>query len=78
MHIQPLIDTQPGEKGRSPLPFLKIKKVSWFWKKGPDCVNFWVKFSIQNVVLSKRKNCKMFSCSISFSSVFDKTFIQVS
>ena len=69
-----------GEGGRPP-PALswKVKKVLWFWKKGPDCVHLWVKFSIQNVVLtvSRRKKSQTFPCEAFFCSVFDKILIQV-
>ena len=50
-------------------PFLKIEKNALILgKKGPDCVHFWVKFSIQNVILriSKRKKSKMFLCFFVF------------
>ena len=40
-----------GEDGGLPCPFLNIKKVPRFWKKGPDSVLLSVKFSIQNIVL---------------------------
>ena len=52
-----------GGSGRLPLIFLKIEKMCPdFWKKGPDCVHLWIKFSIQNVVLraSRRKSTKLF------------------
>ena len=58
-----LTDIQLGEGRRPPLLFFEIwKKCPDFGKKGPDCVNLWVKFSIQNIVLrvSARKNSKMF------------------
>ena len=50
-----------------------------FWKKAPDCVHLSVKFSIQNVALraSWRKISKIFPCRTSFSSVFDKIFIEM-
>ena len=69
-----------GERGGLPSPFFENrKKCPDFWKKGPDCVYLWVKFSIQNVVLrvSRRKNSKMFPCGASFSGVFDEIFIEV-
>ena len=40
-----------GEGGGQPYPFLGIKKMPWFWKKGPDFVHPKVKFIIQNIVL---------------------------
>ena len=67
--------------GSLPCPFLKIKK-KWpdFWKKGPDCVHPYVKFTVQNVVLtvSKRKNFKVLPCEAFFSGIFDKMFLGVS
>ena len=66
MHIQSHSQVlDQGEKGRPPLLFLKIQK-------SPDCVLFWIKFFIQNVVLgvSRRKNFKMFPCGVSFSCAF--------
>ena len=54
-----------GEQGvRSLLPFFdNQKKCPEFGKKVPDSVLFWVKFSIQNVVLreSRRKYSKIFA-----------------
>ena len=65
---------QLGEKGGRPALtlFWKSKKVSWFWKKDPNCVHLWAEFSIQNVVLrsSRRKSSKMFPCSALFTCVF--------
>ena len=65
-----------GQEGRPLLHYLKTKKCPDFGKKGPDSINHWVKFSIQNVVLrvSRRKNSKMFLCGNCFSCVFDKMF----
>ena len=40
-----------GEGGSQPYPFWEIKKMPWFWKKGPDFVHPEVKFIIQNIVL---------------------------
>ena len=40
-----------GEGRGQPYPFLEIKKMPWFWKKGPDFVHPEVKFIIQNIVL---------------------------
>ena len=76
MHIQPHSQARNyGEEGRPPLPFLRMGK-STFGKKGPDC--YWVKFSIQNIVLrvSRRKNLEMFPCGASFSCVFGGMFIE--
>ena len=61
--------------GRLPLLFFENqKKVPWFEKKDPDSVQFWVKFSIRNVVLrvSRGKNSKLFSCRVFFSSILTK------
>ena len=46
----------------SPLFFKNRKKCHGFWKKSPDNVQLWVKFSIQNVVLriSTKKTPKCF------------------
>ena len=59
--------------------FENRKKCPDFGKKGPDCVQFWVKFSIQNVVLrlSTGKISKMFFCMASYSCVFNEMFIVV-
>ena len=47
-----LTDTQLGQRGEaSPGLFENQKKCLDFGKKGPDCVHFWIKFSIQNAVL---------------------------
>ena len=55
------------ERETSPALFKIEKKCPDFEKKGPDCVHFWVKFPIQNVVLKSRKNIsKMFLCRASF------------
>ena len=35
-------------------------KVPWFWKKGPDCVHLWAKFSIQNIVYLGEQTPKYF------------------
>ena len=40
-----------GEGESQPYPFWEIKKMPWFWKKGPDFVHPEVKFIIQNIVL---------------------------
>ena len=62
------------EEGRPTLLFLKIRKVSWIYKNGPGCVHFWVKFSVQNVVLrvSTRKNTKIFLCRVFFPDFLTK------
>ena len=68
-----LTGVQLGRKGEvSPALFENRKKC-------PDCVHHWVKFSTQNVVLivSRRKNVKMFSCGDSFIFCFDEMFIKV-
>ena len=61
--------------GRLPLLFFENqKKVPWFEKKDPDSVQFWVKFSIRNVVLrvSRGKNSKRFSYRVFFSCILTK------
>ena len=73
---------QEGTKGL-PSPFWKLKKRAMgLEKKGPDCVHFWVKFSIQNVVLRlcRGKTPKCFSARHFFLvfSFFDEIFIEVS
>ena len=69
-----------GERGGGlPCLFLKIEKSALILgKKGPDSVYFWVKYSIQNVVLrvSRRKSPK-FSLRGPFSCVFEKLFIEM-
>ena len=39
------------ERRDLPCPFWKSKKCPGFWKRDPDYVQLWVKFSIQNIVL---------------------------
>ena len=55
------------------------KKCPDFKKKGSDWVHPYVKFTTQNVVLivSKRKNFKIFLCGGFFSRIFDEIFIEV-
>ena len=56
------------------LPALsEIEKKSWFGKKKALIAHLWVKFAIENVVLSvsSRKNTKMVPCGASFSCIFD-------
>ena len=63
----------PG--GRPPLPlFENRKKYPDFGKEGPDCIHYYVKFSIQNVVLtvSRRKNSENFPCGAFFSCALTK------
>ena len=75
-----LTDTQLGGRGRPPLAFFENrKKCPDLGKKGPDCIDLWVKFSIQNVVLriSRTKNSKMLPCGTFFSCVFGEMFIEV-
>ena len=57
VYIATLTGMQLGIKVQCPFP--KIEKKPWFWKKYPDRVHLWVKFSIQNVILrvSRRKKC---------------------
>ena len=72
-----------GREGGLPCPILKIEKiVSWFCKEYPDCVHFWVKCSILNVVLrvSRRKNFQIFPCGTFFfwcfyQNVYESTLI---
>ena len=76
----PLTGAQLGWRGEVyPALSENRKKGLDFWKKGLNCNHLWVNFSIQNVALrvSRRKNCKMFSCGASFSGVSDKIFLVV-
>ena len=76
MDIDPYISdthwraTREGEWGGPPGLFENRKKCPNFEEKGPDCVNLWIKYSTQNVVLivSRRKNSKMFPCGAVFTS----------
>ena len=43
--------TRGNEGEANPSISLEIKKMPWFWKKGPDFVRSEVKFIIQNIVL---------------------------
>ena len=56
-----------GANGR--LPLESPKKCPDFWKKGPDGVHLWIKFTIQNVFLtvSRRKISKFFPYGIEVS-----------
>ena len=81
MHIQPHSHARNKVgKGRSPLPFFENrKKYPDFGKQGPDCVDLWVKFSIQNLVLRvfrRKKTPKCFPAE-PFFLVFDEIFIEV-
>ena len=78
MHIQPYCEQLERKVETSPAILENRKNFSDFGKEGPDFVYAWVKFSIQNVVLtvSTRKNSKMFSCGASFSCIFDEMFIE--
>ena len=66
---------------RSPLPsFWNQKKCPDFVKKeDSNCVHPWVKFSIQNEVLSisRRKSSKIFPHGTFFYCIFGKRFIEV-
>ena len=66
-----IIDVQLGNgvENASLALFWKSKKLYWFW----------IKFSIQNVVLlpSRRKSSEMFPCGVFFCCVFDDMFIEV-
>ena len=48
-------------------------------KNGLDCVQLWIKCSIQNLVLiaSRRENSNMLPCGDFFSCVFDEMFIEM-
>ena len=80
MHIQPHSHgCNQGGEGRPPLLSLKTaRKCPNFGKKGPNCVNLWVKSSIQNVVLGvcRRKKLQdvslqgLFFCSPSWPEKF--------
>ena len=52
---------------RPPCVFLNIEKIVLIWKKVPDYVDLWVKFSIQKGVLrlSRKKN-QIFPCGFFF------------
>ena len=56
----------------SPTHFWKSKKVSWFWKKGPDCIHLYPVLRV-----SRRKNSKIFSCGAFSSRILDEMFIEV-
>ena len=60
--------------------FFKIeKKVLIFGRKPLILTTFELNLLIQNIVLgvSRKQNCKMFPCGISFSGVLDEVFIKV-
>ena len=71
--------TTKDERGASPALFENQKKCPDFGKKSPDCVCFWLKFPIQNIVLrvSRRKNSNIFLFGTLFSWFFDVIFIKV-
>ena len=86
MHIQPQSQVRSYGRGEAPTALFEIeksvlvmgKKVLVLGRKVlVGCVHFWVKFSIQNVVLrvSSRKISEMFPCRASFSCAFDEMFI---
>ena len=86
MHIQPQSQVRSYERGEAPTALFEIeksvlvmgRKVLVLGRKVlVGCVHFWVKFSIQNVVLrvSSRKISEMFPCRASFSCAFDEMFI---
>ena len=71
---------EPRMKEVTPVLFLKSKKVPRFCKKKDcNCVHPWVKFSIQNEVLSisRRKSSKIFPHGTFFYCIFGKRFIEV-
>ena len=62
---------QLGEEGKPPLPFFENRRKCLEFglkKKSRDCVHLWVKFSIQNIVLTvpRRKNSQIFPCEVFF------------
>ena len=75
-YLATLTGAQLGKMGWTLLLFFFFenwKKCSNFGReKSPDCVHFWIKFSIQNVVLrtSWRMIYKMFLCRVIFSCFF--------
>ena len=86
MHIQPQSQVRSYGRGEAPTVLFEIeksvlvmgRKVLVLGRKVlVGCVHFWVKFSIQNVVLrvSSRKISEMFPCRASFSCAFDEMFI---
>ena len=86
MHIQPQSQVRSYGRGEAPTALFEIeksvlvmgRKVLVLGRKVlVGCVHFWVKFSIQNVVLrvSSRKISEMFPCTASFSCAFDEMFI---
>ena len=86
MHIQPQSQVRSYGRGEAPTALFEIeksvlvmgRKVLVLGRKVlVGCVHFWVKFSIQNVVLrvSSRKISEMFPCRASFSCAFDEMFI---
>ena len=86
MHIQPQSQVRSYGRGEAPTALFEIeksvlvmgRKVLVLGRKVlVGCVHFWVKFSIQNVVLrvSSRKVSEMFPCRASFSCAFDEMFI---
>ena len=86
MHIQPQSQVRSYGRGEAPTALFEIeksvlvmgRKVLVLGRKVlVGCVHFWVKFSIQNVVLrvSSRKISEMFPCRASFSCALDEMFI---
>ena len=63
----------------SPALFENRKKSPNFGKKGPDCIHYWAKFSIQDIVLRlfKRKKVQNVSLRVLFFCVFDEILIEV-
>ena len=68
-----------GEEKLPPLLFFENRKqCPDFGRKGTDCIQLWIKFPTQNVILrvSRRKISKMFPNGASFSCVFEEMFIK--
>ena len=86
MHIQPHSQVRNYGRGEAPTSLFEIEKSFLLMgrkvlvlgrKVLVGCVHFWVKLSIQNIVLrvSSRKISEMFPCRASFSCAFDEMFI---
>ena len=80
-YLNTLTGVQLGRREQASPASPKLKIVSCFGRKNTDYVYQWVKFSIQNVVLSvsRRKNSQMFPCGTSFSFflIFDEIIVEV-
>ena len=74
-YLATLTSAQIVGRRELPCPFLKIEKSVHLW-----CVHFWVKFSIQEVVLRVSRRKKLQNVSLRrpfFSCVFDEMFIEM-